>query len=863
MSTKSYNQKRDFRSTPEPKARSSARSRKSDKPIFVVQRHDATQEHYDLRLEVNGELASWALPKGPSLDPSDKRLAVRVEDHPLDYADFEGVIPEEQYGAGPVIVWDRGTWECEESDAAEGIKAGKLSFRVVGEKLSGAWTLTRMNGRSSDNKDDWLLIKQNDAMAKRGGKPITEREPHSVKTGRTIKEVAEGKDAGANRLAPEDADTPHREPPRPSQLSSSKKNPMPKEIKPELCTLADAAPEGDEWLHEIKFDGYRLIARKDADNVQLLSRNQKDWTKRLSPIAKAIGKLGAKRLILDGEAAILDRQGRTSFQRLQQSIKDRDFAQLVFYVFDLLYFDGYDLTDAKLGDRKAMLRDLLGEASDGVLRYSDHVLGKGPDVYENACEMGLEGIISKRVDAAYRQTRSKAWLKVKCSKRQELVIVGWTPPSGSRKHFGSLLLGVHNAQGQLVPAGRVGTGFSDRTLKEIKAKLDRLARKTCPLDIEPTRAEQASARWVTPKLVAEIEFTEWTDDGRLRHPSFQGLREDKDPEDVVLEQARPKDRAERDAEEETRRATDSKPGGSRSSRGEARVAGVRLTSVDRVLYPEQGLTKLDLAEHYERVAERMLPLVASRPLSLVRCPQGRRQDCFFQKHPGQTFGDSPRRIKVQEKNATREYVLVDELSDLVSLVQFGVLEIHPWGSAEDDLEKPDRLVFDLDPGDGATLDQIKQGAEVIRDRLDDLTLKSFLLATGGQGLHVIVPVKPDASWDDARAFCQAIAKGVASAEPEKYVAVSTKSKRKNKVFVDYLRNSRGATAIAPYSTRARPNAPVATPLSWDELANLESPSQYTVANLPRRLAALKRDPWDGYRRTRQRLTKRRVEKATS
>jgi bifunctional non-homologous end joining protein LigD len=452
---------------------------------------------------------------------------------------------------------------------------------------------------------------------------------------------------------------------------------------------------------------------------------------------------------------------------------------------------------------------------------------------------------------------------VKCSKRQEFIIVGWTPPSGSRKHFGSLLLGVHDAESDLVYAGRVGTGFSAKTLEEIKSKLDRLVRKTCPLDVEPERSEQKGASWVTPKLVAEIEFTQWTDDGRLRHPSFQGLREDKDPNDVVVERPEPTDRAETEAEEETRETAKTVRGQTRTKKGETKVAGVRLTSVDRILYPDQGLTKIDLAEHYQRVADRMLPLLAQRPLSLVRCPEGRRKECFFQKHPGQTFGDSLRRIEVKEKSGTRDYLVVDDIQSLITLVQFGVLEIHPWGSTADHLEKPDRLIFDLDPGEGATLDQIKEGAELVRTRLDDLGLKSFLLATGGKGLHVIAPVKPDAGWDDAKAFCAAIARSIARAQPRKYVAVSTKAKRKNRVFVDYLRNSRGATAVSPFSTRARPGAPVATPLAWDELGGLESPSQYTIANLARRLSSLKRDPWDGYHRTRQRLTAKRVERATS
>jgi len=517
----------------------------------------------------------------------------------------------------------------------------------------------------------------------------------------------------------------------------------------------------------------------------------------------------------------------------------------------LPYLSGHDLTGAPLRERKRALRALLGGAATGPIRYSDHVVGNGPSVRENACRMGLEGIVSKRADAPYAQARSTAWLKVRCANRQEFVVVGWTPPSGSRRHFGALLLGVHDAEGRLVYAGRVGTGFTDATLKDLKGRLDRLSRNTCPLSTPPPRREGKDARWVTPRMVAEITFTQWTEDGRLRHPSFQGLREDKRAEEVVVERATPEPRAAREPDHKTGSAP-------RARAGHGTIAGVRLTSVDRVLYPDQGLTKLDLAEHYERVADQMLPLVSGRPLSLVRCPEGRAKECFFQKHPGQTFGSTLRRIMVSEKSAKREYVVVDDLPGLVTLVQFGVLEIHPWGSHESDLERPDRLVFDLDPGEGATLDQIKDGAALVRDRLESHGLRSFLLATGGHGLHVVAPIKPDAKWDDAKAFCKAIATRIAREDPTRYVAVSTKSKRKNRVFVDYLRNGRGATAVAPYSTRARPHAPVATPLAWDELPTLRSFAQHTVATFASRLDALESDPWDGYRRTRQRLTRKRL-----
>ena len=833
-----YTRKRDFRKTPEPNA---APARRNPESIFVVQKHDATRLHYDLRLEIDGVLVSWAVPKGPSLDPSDKRLAVHVEDHPLDYASFEGVIPKGQYGGGPVIVWDRGEWTPDDgADPLQAITKGKLSFTLRGEKLRGGWTLTRMR-RSKDDRDNWLLIKRDDEFATEGDS-IVETKPASVLSGRTIGEVAAVN--GATRVRP--ALDQSREVDA-SGLEGARTVARMPEYTPQLCTLAERAPGGDEWLHEIKLDGYRLLARKSRRGVRLLTRSGKDWTHRFPPIVDAIEAIPCETCVIDGEATIVDGAGRTSFQRLQNAIKARRFDDLAFFVFDLLYLDGHDLTRSPLSVRTRALRSLITDTS-GTLRYSEHIAGNGPSVFRTACELGLEGIVSKRIEAPYVQSRSRDWLKIKCTRRQEFVIIGWSPPAGSRKHFGALLLGARDADGRLVYTGRVGTGFTSSTLKDLSQRMRPLARMSCPADTPPTREERKGAHWVAPSLVAEVEFTEWTDDRRLRHPVFRGLREDKPADEVRIERA---------TQERGRIAPATPPrvgkGSSRMSSETATIAGVTLTNPDRVLYPHSGITKRDLAEYYESIAGEILPHLAGRPLSVVRCPQGRAKQCFFQKHIRDSFGDAVRPIKVRESDGLAEYISVDSVQGLISLVQFGVLEIHPWGATERDLDRPDVLTFDLDPGEGVSFDVVKAGARTIRDILKDKGLTSFLKTTGGKGLHVVVPIEPRVEWDLAKAFCASIAKNLSRDDPKRYIAKSSKAARRGKVFIDYLRNSRGATSIAPYSTRARPGAPVAAPLRWDELRRLEDPAKYTLHTMRRRLARLRDDPWSGDRGTRQSL----------
>ena len=877
MSLKDYQRKRDFRSTPEPMGDGPAangKNRSGSKPVFCVQKHDASRLHYDFRLEINGALASWAVPKGPSLNPAHKRLVVHVEDHPIEYGRFEGVIPS-GYGAGTVMLWDRGTWETDSADAAQALKKGKLSFTLLGEKLRGGWTLTRMHGKGGSENDNWLLIKHDDEWAD-AGESLLVREPKSVQSGRSLSDIARGSGTPAKRSTRRaqpganstkaSGHTTAEHSSDPAKISGAHKGAIPKDLAPQLCTLTDAAPEGDEWVHEIKYDGYRLIAEKHGPKVRLLTRTGKDWTTKFPPLANAIAKLPAKSAVLDGEACVLDQNGHTSFQKLQKAIKGKAFDGLVFYAFDLLYLDGFVLTESTLLDRKRTLRDLFSAVDDVLIRYSDHVTGDGEQVHEHACQLALEGIIAKRADASYTPGRSRTWLKIKCSRRQEFVIIGYTPPSGSRKHFGSLLLGAYEGEGRLIYTGKVGTGFNASQLRDVKKRFDTLERKTCPANEKPTQAESRGAVWLKPEIVAEVEFTEWTDDGRLRHPAIEGLREDKPAHSARVEEPTQTNEAVKEAEKtaaveqmkhEKKAKKPSPARGTRRTRtpsdDEASVAGVRISSPERVLFPDAGVTKLELAQYYESVADRMLPYIANRPLSTVRCPQGRAQKCFFQKHLGGTFSKPVRAIRVKEKAGSADYIAVDSVEGLVTLAQFGVIEIHPWGSREGALETPDQLTFDLDPGEGVAWKDLLTGARLVRDVLRDLELESYPKITGGTGIHVVVPIKPAVGWDEAKAFCRQVAEAIGRDDPSRYIATARRAKRAGRVFIDYLRNGRGATSVAPYSARARVGAPVAVPVRWEELGRLAGPADYTVETVGRRLARLRSDPWKNYDRAEQSL----------
>lgn len=849
-----YRAKRDFQQTQEPVGDA---VRRSNGRLFVIQKHAARNLHYDFRLELDGTLKSWAVPKGPNLDPDSKRLAVEVEDHPLDYADFEGQIPAGQYGGGKVLVWDRGTWEAE-GDAAQGYRKGHLSFELQGEKLRGRWSLVRMRGRG---EGQWLLIKSRDEYA--SDEDILETAPDSVRSGRDLAAIGKPSNPAPSTSAPKA--TKSRSVAKTNSSARIRKARPPSSFKPQLATLDSAVPQGEEWLHEIKYDGYRVLVIRRAGELQLLSRSGLDWTQKLARLARACQRLKADNFILDGELVVQDDQGVSDFQALQMALRDQDDSGLVYFAFDLPFAGGQDLRALPLIERKSHLKDLL-QSADPMLHYSDHIVGPGEDFYTQACAQGLEGIISKRSDARYESRRSRTWLKIKCSQRQELVIAGYTDPSGSRKGLGALLLGVYD-QDDLRYAGRVGTGFNDRLLIDLAARLRRLEIKQSPFVQPPSGREAKDVHWCKPELVGEVAYTGWTRDGRLRHPVFQGLREDKPAKSVVREQpitdnARQTkastNRTKTRSSDKTSSKRTTRPKASRPISNDLEVAGVRISHSDRVLFPSQGVTKGELAEYYAQVAEWILPYVADRPLSLVRCPRGREKQCFYQKHLTDALPAPVQGIVIKESNKRSTYILIKDLAGLITLVQFGTLELHPWPARSDRLDRPDLLVFDLDPGTGVTFKQVIAAARHLRDALAALELTCFLRTTGGKGLHVVVPLERHQHWEELRSFAETLARLVAHDAPDRYVATATKSKREGRIYIDYLRNARGATSIASYSSRARPGAPVAVPLRWEEVGRLQAADAYNIRTLPRRLARLHEDPWAEFESSRQRLPKLKV-----
>jgi bifunctional non-homologous end joining protein LigD len=633
---------------------------------------------------------------------------------------------------------------------------------------------------------------------------------------------------------------------------------------PELATLTGSPPAGREWLHEIKFDGYRILASLDRGRVELTSRNGKDWTARFPEIARAVAELPVRDALLDGEVVALDAAGASSFRRLQEALGAGRTRGLVYQAFDLLGLDERDLARAPLVERKRSLADLLArlDARATVLRYTDHVDGDGPALFAEACKLGLEGIVSKRAASTYRGGRTGQWLKIKCTQHEELVVGGFTEPAGVRAGFGALLLGAWS-EGRLTYVGKVGTGFSARQLGELSVLLGERETATCPF--APPPRSRRDVRWVKPDLVAEVEFSEWTRAGVLRQPSFRGLREDRDAAEIDLDRlastgrgttgraARPRAAAARSPAARAIRAP--RPRAS-SGRSAAEVAHVRLSHPDRVVYPEQGVTKLDLAEFYASIADWILPQLVERPLSLVRCPRGRGDECFFQKHPGQAIGAHVPRTAIREKAGTTTYIYVRSLPDLVALVQAGTLEMHPWGARVTDLERPDTMVFDLDPGDDVAWGVVLDTARALRQRLAGLGLEGFARTTGGKGLHVVVPLEPEADWEQVKAFARGVARAHARDDSRRLTVNMSKAKRRGRIFLDYLRNARGSTAIASYSTRARPGAPVAVPVRWDELGPSLTSDRYHVENLRRRLTALRADPWEGFEALRRPLTAR-------
>jgi bifunctional non-homologous end joining protein LigD len=859
-----YARKRDFTRTPEPRGR--PHGARSTAPTFVIQKHAASRLHWDFRLELEGVLKSWAVPKGPSLDPADKRLAMHVEDHPIEYGDFEGVIPEGEYGGGTVMLWDRGTW-TPQGDPHEGYRKGSLKFTLHGQRLQGSWALVRMRGRDGRDGDrTWLLIKEKDAAARAGWDAARiEGTARSVASERTMDEIASARDRvwrsnrasterTSPRRAPRDqapasaalARRPARKAP-PVATPVGRRGALPRSLVPELATLVSEPPEGDGWLHEIKFDGYRILARLEGGRVRLMSRNDKDWTDRLPVISDVVARLPARAALIDGEVVVLQPDGTTSFQSLQNVLSGEGRGTLVYMAFDLLHHDGRDLRELPLEARKTALRELIPAAArsnEAVIRYSDHVIGGGAAFLRQACRLGLEGAVCKRRDAPYRSGRGRDWLKVKCSRRQEVVLGGYTPPAGSRVGLGALLVGVHDGA-RLVYAGKVGTGFSTADLRALTAKLRALEQPASPFEPAP---RVAGARWVKPTLVGEVAFTEWTSDGKMRHPSFQGLREDKPARDV---------RREVEAPANTSASSPPAAKGRRpaaAAKGGVSVAGVALTHPDRVYFPRPRVTKLDLARYYEAVSDWILPHLAHRPTTLVRCPDGIEGQCFYQRHAGAgATGSALRRVKIPGQKG--EALVIDSLSALIGAVQMGILEIHTWNATTARIDQPDRVVFDLDPGPGVTWARVVEAARLVRRALEAVGLESFVKTSGGKGLHVVAPLTP-VGWDAAGAFAEAIADAIAQREPDRFTTSMAKAARPGRIYIDHLRNRRAASTVAAYSTRARPGAPVSTPLAWDELSARLTADRFTVATIPERLGKRRADPWARYWTLRQPLPNR-------
>ncbi len=799
-----YNRKRDFAKTAEPKGKVA----KQDRHRFIVQKHDASRLHYDFRLELDGTLKSWAVTRGPSLDPTDNRLAVRTEDHPLSYATFEGTIPKGQYGGGTVMLWDQGRWTPEPGkDPRKTLEKGHLHFTLDGERMKGEWVMFKLKPRPGERGENWILKKVDDAFA---GSPtgLTEKYLTSVKTERTMNEIAEGTpprvgegDRGAKRRGG-GAGTKAGKTPPPRAGGARSPSPyrggFPRFREPQKATLVDSVPAGSGWIHEMKYDGYRCLIGIAGSAGRIYTRSGLDWTDKFPEIAEAARRLDVRSALLDGEIVALDAQGNTSFSALQDAISEGGRG-LTLVLFDALAIDGEDLTARPTIERKQLLAALLA-GSEPPLLYADHLIGKGEQLLEAMCEAGQEGIIAKRADAPYRGGRSKAWLKIKCTKRQEFVIVGWSESDKKGRGFRALLLAV-NEKGKLRYAGKVGTGFSTKAQHDLRARLDRLATAKPPVDVP--RAEARGAHWARPSLVAEVAFAEFTSEGVVRQASFLGLRGDKPASEIV-----------RELPEKPPAMPDD---------------DIRISNPDRVIFPDSKVTKSELADYYRAIGPAMTPWIVDRPVSLVRCPQGRARKCFFQKHDSGTFGPHVLHVPIREKDGQKEdYLYVADIAGVIACVQMGTIEFHGWGSRVKDVEKPDRMIFDLDPDVGLDFGLVKKAARDLKRHLGDMGLQTFPMLTGGKGLHVVVPLTPKAEWPAVKDFAQRFALALAEAEPERFTANLAKAKRQRRIFIDYLRNQRGSTAIMPFSVRAREGAPVAAPIHWEELDDYQSGHHFDV-----------------------------------
>lgn len=833
-----YNKKRDFDATPEPsgaliKGRRGGKS-KDHALQFCVQKHDATRLHYDFRLEIEGTLKSWAVPKGPSLDPQVKRLAMEVEDHPLDYASFEGTIPEGHYGAGDVIVWDRGIWKCL-GDPVESYKKGKLKFELQGEKLGGVWNLVRTHQEGKSKP--WFLIKHQDASAKPEDDYDVVRElPDSVLSERTIipkKHKGKAAEPDVVKSVPK-----ARKPARSGALTGAKARPIPDSIKPQLATLVETAPSGD-WRYEIKFDGYRIMARIDDGKVRLFTRNGHDWTAKMPRQAEALASLALESAWLDGEVVATDEEGVPSFQTLQNAFESGKSAAIVYYLFDMPYLNGVDLRDVPVEQRRAALAQVVERSEDEILRFSENFDEDASDLLTSACQMKMEGLIGKRIGSTYTSRRSDDWIKLKCKHRQEFVVVGYSDPRGARTSFGALLLGLHDKDsGSLRYAGKVGTGFNDKTLRTIHAQLKPLETAKPAVVNPPKGVDAKGVHWLKPQLLAEVAYAEITKEGSVRHAVFQGLRSDKPAQDITEETPK--------AASEVEAPSLKKHGVKKSSKPSS--GKIRITHPERVIDASSGSTKMQLAEYYVSVADWILPLLHNRPIALVRAPEGITGELFFQKNAERLA------IPGIETVEGETVMLINNAEALVGAVQMSAMEFHSWNAQAPDLERPDRFVLDLDPDPALPWKSMVEATTLTLTILDELGLAYFLKTSGGKGIHIVVPLTPKDDWDTVKGFSQAIVQYMAKLIPDRFSAVSGPKNRVGKIFIDYLRNGKGATTINAYAVRTREGLPVSVPIFKEEVHEIKGANVWNIHNLHERLGQLGEDPWHNYAKTKQTIT---------
>jgi bifunctional non-homologous end joining protein LigD len=741
---------------------------------YVIQHHLARNDHYDFRLEWKEALLSWAVPKGPSYNPKEKRLAVKVEDHPIDYRNFEGTIPKGEYGGGVVMLWDEGFWEPY-GNVDEALEKGLLKFKINGARLKGNWALVRLKSKKSNSDNNWLLLKEKDEYAKVESGILGY--DTSIRTGRTMTEIEKGRS------------------------KSFIKNPF-NSVNVQLAKMVREIPDGDNWFYEMKYDGYRILAFVEGNSARLITRNGRDYTNRFHSIVPSLIELSAGRpMVLDGEMTIINESGKSDFQALQSYVKKPKGQKLTYIVFDLLSIDGEDIRNTPLYERKEILEALMKDCPDNLF-YSRHVKGNGEQCFKAACEAGMEGIVGRKYDSVYSGNRNGDWIKLKCSKTQEFVIGGYSQSDKRVSGISSLLLGIYE-KGELIYAGRAGTGFNKNNTKKLLDIFSRYARQTSPFKNPPERRSDEEIFWLAPELVAEIQFTEWTEDNKLRHASFKGLREDKN---II-------------------------------------ISGVKVTSPDKVIYKDPEITKLDIIKYYEKVSNWMLPFVRGRILSIVRCPKGVSEQCFYKKHPGNKLTGVATIPLLSDNGEYEKYFYIEDVTGIISEAQMGTLEFHTWGSRVDELEKPDMMVFDLDPDEQMGIDKVRQGVKDIKSILSELSLKSYLKTSGGKGYHVVVPLKPGVSWEVFHDFARSVAHVMENKWPNQYTSNIRKNKRKNKIFIDWIRNARGATSIAPYSLRARKGGKVSMPIFWDELDTV-APDGIDIFDALSRIEGA--DPWEDF-----------------